>query len=1186
MARSGSRPARVRRAVAALFRQARCLGMRFLFLLASLHRTLKWFAWAVLGVQAVNLVASYVTHGFVFPIAARATELAKAHQQMLLLGGELFVLLYLTSWLGHIMRARARSLQSAFGLCKSAEALTLEDLGLRVLRHSGGGHNEGFREERPFYGKYFPRKMVEEGDFVDADTGLVREFSEGDLEQLLRNGQGFILVDLLYSGKTLTLYHILRRMNGYTVVMPDDSRPVPEESVFAHLKGRKVVVTLDNLPAFAESNYNLELFMRRIGSAAGGRHAVAGTCREGGDFAAIAAGHGNHVTYFCEGLLKLRLHPMTDVQRVQLAATAGFDLAPTEARNYPLPGNITMRDRTRAMVERFRMLPDPEKDALRAMKLLDAGSVPLTVPRLQLALNNVFHCDTVQHPIEHMLLSLWNYSFLLERPSAQKLHPHFGHLVYAVQYPEGPDPEEDRWEILSRALEEARDGEALLHLSHAHDRRGDLVGSLQTLQAVLRIAPERAEAHLHMGQALARLGRLDEALGSNDRALELQPDFAEAHNHRARILSRRGDLPGALDSLRHALELQPKYADAHTNCAIVLARLGRFEEAQQEFSIALDLHPTSYYTYLHLGITLSRQEAFEAALTAFQQALELRPDYPEAYLNRGVTLARMGRLQEALDSHEQAIARRPEYAQAYMHMGQTLANLKRYPEAVQAISHAIELEPDYAFAYVHRARTFGHMGPEFREAAHKDWQKASALGALPEQRALDLAISLGRSRAFAEALALFDRVIELRPDDPQARVNRGITLARMERFEEALADFDHAVDVYPDSPEALMNRAIAFSHMDRFDEALADFDRAIELRPGSYQAHMNRGITLARMDRFDEALADYGRAIELRPLSPEAYMNRAQTLARIDRLDETVADYTRAIELRPDSLDIYLSRATALARLERFDEALADYTYVLERRPEDFQTFMNRGVTLTRMGRARGGLTDFDRAIELHPDSAEAHYQRGRTFALLGRYDKALGCFDRAIELRPGHPEAHCDRGAALANHGRHAEALQEVDLALQLRPEFAEAYFARGFILTTIRGLDRERLRQALQAYEEATRLRPNYPEAHRERGFILGQLGLDEEALAAYNQALQQKPNYAEALFGKARTLCFLARREPARFPVKDCFRKTTELLERAVRIDRSIIRRIAGDRSAFRDLKNDADYGHRLEELIRHS
>ncbi len=113
--------------------------------------------------------------------------------------------------------------------------------------------------------------------------------------------------------------------------------------------------------------------------------------------------------------------------------------------------------------------------------------------------------------------------------------------------------------------------------------------------------------------------------------------------------------------------------------------------------------------------------------------------------------------------------------------------------------------------------------------------------------------------------------------------------------------------------------------------------------------------------------------------------------------------------------------------------------------------------------------------------------------------------------------------------------------------------------------------------------RLRPTYPEAHRELGFVLGQLGFDEEALTAFNRAIELRPDYAEALFGKSRSLCFLARRKSQRFPYKKCFGEAIALLERAAAIDASIISWITKDRNAFRELRRDPDYGPRFHSLI---
>ncbi len=1166
----------------------------FPFLVSPFYPRLKWFVRIALASVLFGLITVYIAEEFDPRVWKAVTRFVAAHQSPFLLALGLFLIFYFLAWVGHKRRETQRCLRAAFGIYLPAEKLSLADLGFRESQPEEPERWETHLQERPFFGTYFPRTMIEDEDTesTDADTGMRREFTEEDLQEHIRDGRRFLLLDHLYSGKTLTLFHIVRRMRGYTVVSPDDSQPLPDEETFALLKGRRVVILLDNLAALAESNYNLVLFVRRVAEATRNRYGVAATCREGGAFTAIAAGHGNYVTYFHEqGLLKLRLCPMTSATLVELAATSGMLLDPKDARKFPLPGNITMRVQTQTMKVRFDALPEPSKDALRALKLLDTGGVPLTIPRFQIVLRGVFHRSIEQNRTEDVLRNLWDQFFLLEQPSMKRLHPHFGYLGYAVSYSEGREPEDERWDNLAQALEKARDVEALVHLGHGHRRRGDLVRCLQMFDGVLRIDPEHASANFHRGYTLARLGQFKEALEANARALEFRPDFAEAYNNRSYILSGCGQFSSALDAVQRALELRPDFEDAHTNRAIVLARLGRFKEAQQEFSTALGLRPESSYAYLNMGITLSRQGASNEALIAYEQALKLRPRYPEAHFNRGITLARMGRFDNALADFARAIELRSDYAEAHMHRGQTLANLQRYPEAIQALNRAIELKRDYALAYVNRARTFAHMGPECREAASRDWQTASALGAVPEQRNLVLGVSLAHQGEFSKALDIFDRVIKLRPDYAEAYMNRAITLARMgmDRFDDALADFDHAIELRPDYAAAHMNRGqtLARMGMDRFDDALADFDRAIELRPDYAAAYMNRGQTLAQRDRFDDALADFDRAIKLRPDYAEAYMNRAITLARMgmDRFDDALADFDRAIELRPDYPAAHMNRGQTLARMgmERFEDSLADFDRAIELRPDYAEAHMNRAITLSQRDRFDDALADFDRAIELRPDYPDAYMNRGITLSQRDWFDDALADFDRAIELHPDYPEAHCGRGRALANLRRHDEALQSVGVALRLRPEFAEAYSVRGFVLNSIRGFDRIRLKQALSAYDEAIRLQPDYPQRHYDRGFTLGRLGHDEEALAAFNQAIELRSDYAEALFGKARTLCFLARNNPQRFPLQESFGEAIGLLERAIAIDNSIIGRITRDHSAFCYLRDDPGYGPRLSALV---
>src|SRR5579863_4748114 len=93
------------------------------------------------------------------------------------------------------------------------------------------------------------------------------------------------------------------------------------------------------------------------------------------------------------------------------------------------------------------------------------------------------------------------------------------------------------------------------------------------------------------------------------------------------------------------------------------------------------------------------------------------------------------------------------------------------------------------------------------------------------------AIALHRSGRLAEAESLYLQVLAAEPRDFAARHFLGVIKAQSGRAEEALGDISLALEIKPDDPEALLNRANVLKVLDRQEEALAGFDRALAARP-------------------------------------------------------------------------------------------------------------------------------------------------------------------------------------------------------------------------------------------------------------------------------------------------------------------------------------------------------------------
>ena len=85
----------------------------------------------------------------------------------------------------------------------------------------------------------------------------------------------------------------------------------------------------------------------------------------------------------------------------------------------------------------------------------------------------------------------------------------------------------------------------------------------------------------------------------------------------------------------------------------------------------------------------------------------------------------------------------------------------------------------------------------------------------------------------------------------------------MDEHSEAIADYDRAIELKPDYAEAYNNRGIANRILECHSEAIADYNRAIELKPDFAEAYNNRGVAYDSLGDKEKARRDFLKAKEL-----------------------------------------------------------------------------------------------------------------------------------------------------------------------------------------------------------------------------------------------------------------------------------------------------------------------------------
>ena len=174
------------------------------------------------------------------------------------------------------------------------------------------------------------------------------------------------------------------------------------------------------------------------------------------------------------------------------------------------------------------------------------------------------------------------------------------------------------------------------------------------------------------------------------------------------------------------------------------------------------------------------------------------------------------------------------------------------------------------------------------------------------------------SEKHEEALAAYDKAIELDPDYANAWDSRGVSLDNLEKYEKAISSYDKAIKLDPDYANAWYNRGNSLDDLKRYEEAIASYDKAIELDPDYARTWNNRGISLQKLERDEEAIASYDKALDIDPDYAYAWNNRGISLQKLERDEEALTSFDKAIELDPDYAYAIDNRKLLLDKMNPF----------------------------------------------------------------------------------------------------------------------------------------------------------------------------------------------------------------------------------------------------------------------------
>ncbi|MEZ5946888.1 MAG: sulfotransferase [Hyphomonas sp.] len=360
---------------------------------------------------------------------------------------------------------------------------------------------------------------------------------------------------------------------------------------------------------------------------------------------------------------------------------------------------------------------------------------------------------------------------------------------------------------------------------------GNFTEALARAEAILAEQPNETNA-LYMAIVSARKSNdLDRAERYLQRLKHALPDFGRAYEEEGHLRLDQNDLPRAKKAFDAATQCNPGLIASWVRLAEVSDKLGDAHTAREAVAHANRLrHMPRELVAATMQIHEGQIQQAERIVRSY---LQQHPQDVEAMRLLAEIATRLNVLDDAEAILEQAIQLAPQTSQLRIDLVEVLRKRQKFSKSIEHAKYLYEQNPDS-----------------------------------PTLQTL-YAIESMNSNELDQSIALFDKVLESRPDDAKTYANRGLALKTHGRTEEAVQSYRRAVEINPLFGQAWFGLANLKTY--RFDDAdIAAMREALTNPDMGYEARANTLFTLAKAlegkKAHEEAFAVYreGNALILR----------------------------------------------------------------------------------------------------------------------------------------------------------------------------------------------------------------------------------------------------------------------------------------------------------------------------------
>lgn len=404
----------------------------------------------------------------------------------------------------------------------------------------------------------------------------------------------------------------------------------------------------------------------------------------------------------------------------------------------------------------------------------------------------------------------------------------------------------------------------------------DYFGAMADYDYALGLEPYNATALFNRALLLTEVNANDRALADLNSVLDLDPDNIQARYIRATVHGKKGLYREGVADIDKVIEQYPDYPGAWFMRSQFCRELKQNQRAEHDYRKAMALAkaiPLDGVAVPDPATTVA--DAAEAEARKFNKLLtvENTAEIEEEYNNQAIR----GKVQDRQLQVETAPLMELAYYFTPDELGENTYYVKEVddlnssrqlrfrmvvatndPVIDESIFDAHRQSVDYYNSYLsgHRARAVDYLGRAMDFVTLRDYENALR----DTERAIELTPDYALSYFLRGQIRHRMMRIDSHDEAPDAV---GRSAMRRAALEQALADYNKVVELSPRMAPAWFDKGNLHLELGDYTSAISAYSRALELAPAMGQAYYNRGYIYLKSGNRRAGIADLSKAGEM-----------------------------------------------------------------------------------------------------------------------------------------------------------------------------------------------------------------------------------------------------------------------------------------------------------------------------------